>query len=416
MNRAVILAVLLALVEAGRCRAQFAAAPTPAPASAVVVPDGTPVECQPPLECGGGPCGPPGRVWAEAEFLLWWQKGFGVPPLVTTSTPGTPQAQAGVLGAPSTTTLFGNENVNGGERPGMRFRVGGWFDAAQTCGIQGEYFLLGSTVTRFAASSPGDPILARPFFNAVTGAPDAELVAFPGVVAGSVLVNATSSGLLGAGVDLRQNLCCGCRGRLDVLVGWRTLHLSDGLGVTENLTSTDPNNPNIPLGTNLVIADRIETHNDFNGINLGLTGELNAGPLVVTGLARVALGYNRNVVDLGGSRTVTAPGGTPNVQAGGLLALSSNSGRVSSIEGTAVPELGVQVGYAVLPRVRLFAGYSWVFWPDVVRPGHQIDLTVNPGLLPPVTPPVSGPNRPALNLTREDFWAQGITFGLECRY
>src|SRR5262249_55737364 len=163
------------------------------------------------------------------------------------------------------------------------------------------------------------------------------------------------------------------------LVGWRTLHLSDGLGVTENLTSTDPNNPNIPLGTNLVIADRFETHNDFNGVNLGLTGELNAGPLVVSGLARVALGYNRNVVDIGGSRTVTVPGSTPNVQAGGLLALSSNSGRVSSIQGTVVPELGVQVGYTVLPRVRLFAGYSWVFWPDVVRPGRQIDLVVNPG-------------------------------------
>src|SRR5262249_22002870 len=199
-------------------------------------------------------------------------------------------------------------------------------------------------------------------------------------------VDAVSSGLLGAGVDLRQNLVCCCRGRLDALLGWRHLHLSDGLGVTENLTSTNPNSPTVPLGTNLVIADRIATHNDFDGVNLGLTGELNAGPLVLSGLARLALGCNRNVVDLSGSRTVTVPGGTPNIQAGGLLVLSSNRGRFSDIQGAVVPELGVQIGYAVLPRVRLFAGYSWVFWTDVVRPGRQIDLAVNSNLLPPVTP------------------------------
>src|SRR5262249_6370406 len=113
---------------------------------------------------------------------------------------------------------------------------------------------------------------------------------------------------------------------------------------------------------------------------------------------------------------VTVPGGTPSIQAGGLLALSSNSGRISDLQGAVVPELGVQVGYAVLPRVRLFAGYSWVFWTDAVRPGRQIDLTINSNLLAPVTPCVARPHRPAPSLTREDFWAQGLTFGLECRY
>ena len=53
----------------------------------------TPVVVLPPLEAeaGDGPCGPPGRVWAELDYLLWWQKGFGVPQLVTTSPPGTPR-------------------------------------------------------------------------------------------------------------------------------------------------------------------------------------------------------------------------------------------------------------------------------------------------------------------------------------
>src|SRR5882724_3485002 len=34
------------------------------------------------------PRGP--RVWGSAEYLLWWVRGQNLPPLVTTSPPGTP--------------------------------------------------------------------------------------------------------------------------------------------------------------------------------------------------------------------------------------------------------------------------------------------------------------------------------------
>src|SRR5579885_3479831 len=39
---------------------------------------------------GGGCPYPPGRVWVDAEYLLWWTKGSPLPPLLTTSPPGTP--------------------------------------------------------------------------------------------------------------------------------------------------------------------------------------------------------------------------------------------------------------------------------------------------------------------------------------
>src|SRR5262249_11215773 len=48
--------------------------------------------------CGEAPCGPPGRFWAEADYLLWWMRGASLPPLVTASPPGTGRRQAGVLG------------------------------------------------------------------------------------------------------------------------------------------------------------------------------------------------------------------------------------------------------------------------------------------------------------------------------
>src|SRR5262245_27258846 len=67
--------------------------------------------------------GSPGCLWAEAEYLLWWMKGAALPPLVTASPAGTPSTQAGVLGAPGTTVLFGGNSVNDEVRSGMRFTL-----------------------------------------------------------------------------------------------------------------------------------------------------------------------------------------------------------------------------------------------------------------------------------------------------
>jgi hypothetical protein len=51
----------------------------------------------------------------------------------------------------------------------------------------------------------------------------------------------------------------------------------------------------------------------------------------------------------------------------------------------------------------------------LVRPGDQIDRTVNSNQLPPPLP-ASGPVRPIFTLRESDFWVQGIRVGLEFRY
>lgn len=61
--------------------------------------------------CGVPLCSPPGRFWIRADWLMWWTNGEHLPPLVTSSPQGTPQGQAGVLGQPGTTILFGNSTV-----------------------------------------------------------------------------------------------------------------------------------------------------------------------------------------------------------------------------------------------------------------------------------------------------------------
>jgi hypothetical protein len=244
---------------------------------------------------------------------------------------------------------------------------------------------------------------------------DAELVAFPGILSGSFSAR-DSSTLLGAGAWLRYNLCCGGCARVDALLGYRYLRLTDRLGVTEELVSTDATNPFIPLGTQIGVVDQFRTTNDFHGADLGLTGDFRCGPWVLEWLAKVAVGPNHGGLDVSGATTVTVPGFAPQTSAGGLLALSSNSGHFDRNRVAVVPELGVKLSYQVTPRLRALVGYDFLYWTDVVRPGGQIDTTVNPDLLPPPALPVAGPNRPAPRLTTTDVWVQGISLGLEFRY
>jgi hypothetical protein len=343
-------------------------------------------------------------------------KGDSLPPLVTSSPAGTPQSQAGVLGAPGTSVLFGGSAVNDDLRSGGRFTVGCWLDDCQKVGILGDYFLLESKATGFSASSEGSPILARPFFD-VSGNSASQLVAFPGLARGSVAANASSTGLVGADALLSANLCCGCGYRLDAVGGYRFLRLADRLAIDESLVSTNPSSPNfVPVGTALVIGDRFDTVNEFHGAEIGLRGELRRGAWLLQGLAQMAVGNNHEVVDINGSTMVTVPGAAPVLHEGGLLALQSNIGHFSRDRTVVIPEFGVRAGYQINPCLRAFVGYTFLYWGEVARSGNQIDQTVNTSLLPPATSPVSGPLRPAPRFADSSFWAQGISLGFEVQY
>jgi hypothetical protein len=414
MGRRTCTAFLAILAGVSQARAQ---APTPAP------PAGEPAPACVPLAADVRPvAGPPGdgRVWAEADFLLWWMRGAALPPLVTTSPAGTPISQAGVLGAPGTTILFGGSSVNDDLRAGGRIAVGYWFDCDRTCGVEADFFMLEGKAARFAASSGGDPILARPFTDASSGGQASQRIAFPGDTTGSVQAFDGTTGLLGAGALLRENLCCKCwcEGgfRLDVLFGYRYLQFSDRLGVTEDITNVNPNNPNfIPVGANIVLEDRFSTRNQMHALDFGLVGELRRGPLSLTARGRIAVGYDHQDVDIFGTTTVTVPGAAPVVNSGGLLALGGNLGHHSRDEAGVVPELDVKLAYQITPRLTASVGYTFLYWSDVVRAGDQIDQTVNSTLLPPAVAP-SGPARPAFGFRNTDFWAQGLDLGLELRY
>ena len=77
-----------------------------------------------------------------------------------------------------------------------------------------------------------------------------------------------------------------------------------------------------------------------------------------------------------------------------------------------VPELGATLGYLLTAHLRATVGYTFMYVSRVARPGDQIDLDLNPSLLPPEAEPFTGPLRPAFAVRDTDFWAQGLRWAL----
>ena len=381
--------------------------------------------------CGSccGSCGPPGLFWARAEYLLWWTRGMETPPLVTTSPDGTPLSDAGRIGQPGTRILFGDENLFREVRSGARIRFGMWFDCCQTCGVEADFLALGNNSEQFAARSEGgDPIVMRPFYNTETDANDAEIVGYPGVMEGAVGVDA-SSDFYSAGIRWRCNLCCqeidclpaccggGCfsylpqgQTRVDFLFGYRYMQLDEDLTIGEDLNSLLPG-----TDTQFRLFDRFDTETEFHGIDLGLVYEYHRCRWSFEMLGRLAIGNNRQRVMVDGGTEITTDG-IPEEFIGGIFAQRTNIGTYTRDRFAVIPEIGVTLGYRVTNKLRLTAGYTFIYWNSVIRPGKQIDPVVNENLIPPEVVPFSGPLRPRFAFRESSFWAQWLNFGAQLNF
>jgi hypothetical protein len=63
--------------------------------------------------------------------------------------------------------------------------------------------------------------------------------------------------------------------------------------------------------------------------------------------------------------------------------------------------------------VRVFAGYSLLYWTGLVRPGGAIDTTIN---RTQIGGPLAGPARPEPQSNSSDYWAQGLNLGATYRF
>lgn len=392
-------------------------------------------QCTDYLSCSPGSRG---QFYGRAEWLMWWFDEMYIPPLVTGSTV---QGNEGVLGLPGTTILYGNQGILGDSRNGLRFTLGMYLDQKRDLALQADYLFFESESESFTAGGQdGNPIVGRPFFDLVPiidpdanpivfGRPQerAEQVNFPGGLEGDVTVTSRSE-FESLGIHLRKGICCkqwcqpcGCdqcsgqvtsgggRGvsRIDFLGGYRYVRFAESINIVEDL------NEIADVENTFIVHDGFSTSNVFHGADLGFQWSWEYPRWGFEVLSKLALGNNRQRVHINGSTTFADD---PNPAQGGLLALSSNIGTYERNQFAVVPEIGARTFYRLTPRLRATAGYTLLYFSNVVRPGDQIDRDINGTLIPSADLPTVVLDRPEFTWRTTDLFAHGINVGLDYRY
>ncbi len=384
---------------------------TPLPAETVTVFEPRPERCL--------------SSWVSAEYLLWWIKGNTTPPLVTASD-SFGDFPPGAIGQPGTSILFGNSPVNYGAFSGVR--VGAGVEVAKDLWIEANYFLLERRANNFRVTSDdnGAPIIASPFFNTAIGLEDALLTSNPapgfGIWTGSANV-VSSSRMQGYEINMATTAACHANWRFGALLGFRAVHLEESLTISNQFIPRDDgvltfNGAPMPAGTLFGDQDSFRTGNNFYGGQIGGRAEWKRGAFSFSVVGKVAFGANQEVVTIDGVSGMVTPDGGITTAPGGIYALPSNMGRYYKSTFAIVPEVGLNFGVALTERLTAKAGYSFLYWSRVARPGEQIDTNLHESQIP--THQFFGltqsDGRPAFQFRQTDFWTQGINFGLEFTY
>lgn len=360
------------------------------------------------------PCVPPdGGFYAEAELLLRWFKPVcAAVPVVAVGDPRA--AVPGALGQPGTRVLVGGSPPHKFEfpmTPGAQFTLG-WDRGEGAVGLAVTGFFTGRAENsqHFAATPDGYPNTYLPYL-APDNSPQALPFTVPGVVTGSsVAVGSTElwgiEGDLGIpfSIDRGTHTFYGA-----FLVGGRYLDLTDRVRVTNRLQSVaDPS-------AFAVGEDQFSTHNRFAGPLVGATLGLRRDRWAVELTTKYAAGWTDQLRVVEGSPLAGGSVVSPLLVPGPLLALPSNVGRQSASRVTLVPEIGLKSRLALTTWCSVTFGYSLLYWNKVLCPGDQMSPYANVTQLP-FRGPVRGALDPKPQFVHTDYFAQGMNFGVVCRY
>jgi hypothetical protein len=349
-----------------------------------------------------------GPFTVSAEALLWWFKDSPAPvPLVTD----------GLVGNPGTRVFLGGTDRDTGANPGVRLTAG--YAVTERWGVEGSFFYIPSRSTSQSVSSSGQPgsiDLVAPFFNAATNVESGTGISLSPVYRGRAREELTNS-LLGAELNGAWTLPSSGGWRVDLLGGVRYLRLRE----TYTLTTSSPFIPPFPSDV-WDTTDEFDASNDFVGPQLGVRARLDLGPFFAHGTVKVAVGAMVQSMKVSGSLVANdfTDFGPTQTFPGGYFALPTNIGEHRRTVLAVVPEVGLNLGYRLTPRVSLLVGYTLLYTNNVARPGNQIDRTINPTQSTAHTEnpgaQLEGPARPSFKFKGSDFWAQGINVGLAFRF
>jgi hypothetical protein len=348
------------------------------------------------------------RFTVGAEGLAWWFKDSPAPVPVVTD---------GVLGQTGTHTLLGGQDMNTGMNAG--FRVAGAYALSQSSALEANFFYFGSRSNNDGVSSSGQAgstNLLVPYIDAVTHQEEVSQLSLAPVYAGNANEQLTNS-LLGAEINGTWDLAPVGAWNLQALAGVRYLRLRE----TYTLTTQSPYNPG--FGQDVWnTTDRFDTTNDFYGVQAGLRARFDQGRFFAGGAAKIALGAMAQSVGISGSLVTNDFNAFGPLQTftGGYFALPTNIGSYSRTVFAAVPELSLNLGYHITPSATVVLGYSFMYASNVVRPGDQVNRSVNTSQSVNYTEnpaaQLQGTAQPGFHFNDAGFWTQGISVGLVVRF
>jgi len=358
--------------------------------------------------------------WVSGAALLWKVKSDPLPPTLTTFIPGSPSAAAGSggeLGVPGTIVLS-PDHLGYGPFGGGRFSVGRWL-ADPRFAIEAEGFFLGSKSASFGQFSNSSTALFVPFNNPPPGAgfplgSSSFLLSFPGFASGGQSITSALK-LWGAESNGIYRAYSSSLLNVSVLGGVRYIDLRENLSIfsTENILSGVP----VIGGAAFSGTDNFSTKNQFFGAQVGVKAQTQYGPFDGSVTAKVALGDNYQTVAINGFSSQVGFGGVPAAAPsapGAIFSQITNIGVQNRNQFAVAPEMQLQGSYRLQNGIRLFAGYDFIYISNVVRPGDQIDTTVNFTGNPVVNgvgTTLTGAARPAPQFNGSSFWAQGFKLG-----
>jgi hypothetical protein len=362
-------------------------------------------------------------LWFDARYAMWQRDGVALPALATSSPVGTPAADQGVLGLPTTTILAGNETVSDHFRSGYVLEGGYWFDPFSGFAIGLGYFNAGRDSSGIIVTDDDPRIIARPYFDTQTDDQNARVVNRPGEISGVLTVSAFDD-FQGAGAWLQKCVWftgdgCSSTGtrRINLLGGYRYYAQDSLVYIFENSTALT----GLEEGARDFSEDKFAGINEFHGAEIGLEARVQRCQWWCEGLAAVAVGPTRRILFVEGRTIAIPPDPDPDdvipVQQGGLLVSGvTNFGRYTDDEWQAIPRFRLTCGWQFREWAALKLGYNLVVWnivqaADALPPG----LAVDPRNLP-IPVPTDGVDPVFPGIRERTMLSHGLDLGLELSF
>jgi hypothetical protein len=346
----------------------------------------------------------PTRFTISAGYTVMWLRAAGFPALLTTGDIN--DTVPGGLGQPGT-AILSNGLGSPGAAAAFRMTATYWLADPETLGLEANFFIMEqrTRVSSFASDANGSPVLTRPFFNAVAFQEDADPRALPGFPGSTS--DALTTRLMGGELNLRWFSPQQFEGAgLNFLAGVRWLRLD------ERYVSFDATTVSAVSTT---LSDRFTTYNQFFGGQLGAEWQYRMQRFTFGMMSKLAIGPNYQTIKINGETVQVDPVAQTTITANqGLFAMPSNIGVYRAPKIAILPELGFKFRFDLTESIRFNLGYTFFLLNNTVRPGDQIDRSVN---IQALNAPQSLPALPAPPTFHQNtFNAQMLNFGLEFRF